>query len=63
VLALQAQKSTVLETIVVETQSDVFIAPVGEAQNPSALALARDLRNCGLRVELGDGAFRLKKSF
>jgi len=63
VLTLQAQKSTVLETITVETKSDVFIAPVGKAQNPSALALARDLRNSGLRVELGDGAFRLSKSF
>ena len=29
----------------------------------SALALARTLRRQGLRVELGDGTFRLKKSF
>jgi len=27
------------------------------------LALARELRRAGLRVELGDGSFRLKKSF
>jgi len=31
--------------------------------NPVALELARDLRRNGLRVELGDGSFRLKKSF
>jgi histidyl-tRNA synthetase len=42
---------------------DVYIAPLGVAQQPGALALARDLRRTGLRVELGDGSFRLKKSF
>jgi histidyl-tRNA synthetase len=31
--------------------------------NPAALLLARELRADGLRVELGDGSFRLKKSF
>jgi len=31
--------------------------------NPAALALARELRRGGLTVELGDGSFRLKKSF
>jgi len=31
--------------------------------NAAALALARELRRAGLRVELGDGSFRLKKSF
>ncbi len=43
--------------------ADVFIAPLGEGLNAAALGLARDLRRQGLRVELGDGAFRLKKSF
>ncbi|HEV2278040.1 MAG TPA: histidine--tRNA ligase [Acidobacteriaceae bacterium] len=43
--------------------ADAFIAPLGEAMNTPALALARELRREGLRVELGDGAFRLKKSF
>ncbi len=32
-------------------------------KNAAALALARELRRAGLRVELGDGSFRLKKSF
>jgi len=40
-----------------------FIAPLGDALNPAALALARELRQAGLRVELGEGSFRLKKSF
>lgn len=40
-----------------------YIAPIGEEQQPAALRLARNLRRAGLRVELGDGTFRLKKSF
>jgi histidyl-tRNA synthetase len=43
--------------------ADAYIAPLGEAQNPAALELARELRRGGLRIELGDGSFRLKKSF
>jgi histidyl-tRNA synthetase len=40
-----------------------YVAPLGERMNPAALALARELRATGLRAELGDGSFRLKKSF
>ena len=40
-----------------------YIAPLGEALNPEALRLARELRRAGLRIEVGDGAARLKKSF
>jgi histidyl-tRNA synthetase len=40
-----------------------YIAPRGERMNPAALLLARELRASGLRIELGDGSFRLKKSF
>ncbi len=43
--------------------ADAYIAPMGEALNSAALQLARDLRRSGLHVELGDGSFRLKKSF
>jgi histidyl-tRNA synthetase len=43
--------------------ADLYIAPMGEALNAPALKLARELRRQGLRVELGDGSFRLKKSF
>ena len=42
---------------------DAFIAPIGAVQNAAALALARELRTAGLKVEVGDGNFRLKKSF
>jgi histidyl-tRNA synthetase len=50
---------------------DAFIAPLGDAKNEAALiridaaalALARELRRGDLSVELGDGSFRLKKSF
>jgi histidyl-tRNA synthetase len=48
-----------------------YIAPLGDAKdeaaltriNAAALALARELRRGGLSIELGDGSFRLKKSF
>ncbi len=43
--------------------ADAYIAPLGEGMNPAALALARELRRAGLTVELGEGGFRLKKSF
>jgi histidyl-tRNA synthetase len=42
---------------------DAYIAPLGAERNAAALALARELRRDGLSVEVGDGAFRLKKSF
>jgi histidyl-tRNA synthetase len=42
---------------------DVYIAPLGVDQNAAALALARELRAAGLSVEVGDGSFRVKKSF
>ncbi|RZU41878.1 histidine--tRNA ligase [Edaphobacter modestus] len=42
---------------------DAFVAPMGAAQNPAALKLARELRRAGLTIEVGDGNFRLKKSF
>ncbi len=42
---------------------DAFIAPMGVAQNPGALKLAQELRHAGLSVEVGDGSFRLRKSF
>jgi histidyl-tRNA synthetase len=63
VLTLQAQEKTVLETIYIDTPCDAYIAPLGEAQNTPALALACELRKSGLRIEIGDGTFRLKKSF
>jgi histidyl-tRNA synthetase len=57
VLTLQAQETALVQ------KADAYIAPLGEVVHPAALALARELRQSGLRVELGDGSFRLKKSF
>jgi histidyl-tRNA synthetase len=68
VLTLQAQevdKAAVVEKV------DAYIAPMGDARNPeqlaamnaAGLALARELRRAGLSIELGEGSFRLKKSF
>ncbi len=34
-----------------------------DAPSGTALALGRELRRAGLSVEVGDGSFRLKKSF
>jgi histidyl-tRNA synthetase len=66
VLTLQA-----LETSASPQLVDAYIAPLGDAKdeaalsrmNAAGLALARELRRGGLSVELGDGSFRLKKSF
>jgi histidyl-tRNA synthetase len=58
ILTLQAQAAEA------ETKKlDAFIAPMGVAQNAAALVLARELRGAGLSIEVGDGSFRLKKSF
>jgi histidyl-tRNA synthetase len=42
---------------------DAYLAPLGVERNAAALALGRELRRAGLAVEVGDGSFRLKKSF
>ena len=62
ILTLQAQAESSPEKSG-QNLADAFLAPLGDALNAPALALARDLRRQGLRVELGDGSFRLKKSF
>jgi len=62
VLTLQAQEAA-QPTVVPAKKLDAYIAPLGEGLNAAALALARELRRGGLSVELGDGSFRLKKSF
>src|SRR3954464_14993695 len=50
VLTLQALEAAKPE------KADAYIAPLGEAVNAAALALARELRRGGLTVELGDGS-------
>ena len=59
VLTLLAQ----LDQGAVTVKADAFVAPLGESLNAAALVLARELRHQGLWIELGDGSFRLKKSF
>jgi histidyl-tRNA synthetase len=63
ILTLQNRDAAVPPEHVQLALADAFIAPLNEALAAPALVLARELRRHGLRVELGDGAFRLKKSF
>jgi histidyl-tRNA synthetase len=60
VLTLQAQEAAAPQ---VPAKADAFVAPLGEGMNAAALVLARELRHQGLWIELGEGSFRLKKSF
>lgn len=60
ILTLQAQAAEQPDR---ETKLDAFIAPMSVAQNPEALKLAQELREAGFSIEVGDGMFRLKKSF
>lgn len=69
VLTLQAQEAD--QNAASPQGIDAYIAPMGDAKNAeklaainaAGLALARELRRAGLRIELGEGSFRLKKSF
>ncbi|QMV20287.1 histidine--tRNA ligase [Granulicella sp. 5B5] len=66
ILTLQAQAeadAAASGTTPTTTKFDAYIAPIGTAQNPAALALARELRAAGLKIEVGDGTFKLRKSF
>jgi histidyl-tRNA synthetase len=62
ILTLQAQAEAA-QSATQTPKLDAYLAPLGLVANPAALALARDLRRQGLSVEVGDGSFRLKKSF
>ena len=62
VLTLQAQEAA-RQAPTLAKKVDAYVAPLGEGVNAAALALARELRRGGLTVDLGDGSFRLKKSF
>jgi histidyl-tRNA synthetase len=56
VLALQESADTV------QPKPDVYIAPFGKGMDREAASLARELRRHDVVVELGDEAFKLKKS-
>jgi histidyl-tRNA synthetase len=62
ILTLQGQAEAAA-SLVTEKKLDAFVAPMGVGQNAAAVALAQELRRAGLSVEVGDGTFRLKKSF
>jgi len=62
ILTLQAQAEADGASVAA-SKLDAYIAPLGLAQNPAALALAKELRAAGLTVEVGDGSFKLRKSF
>ena len=57
ILALQA------EGVTADAKLDAYIAPLGADMNAHALKLARELRRAGVTADIGDGTFRLKKSF
>jgi histidyl-tRNA synthetase len=66
ILTLQAQQeadAAATGTTPDTPKLDAYIAPLGTAQNPAALKLAHDLRAQGLSIEVGDGTFKLRKSF
>ncbi len=65
ILTLQAQTEadTAAGEEIAPVKLDAYIAPLGEAQNAAALVLGRELRRAGLAVEVGDGSFKLRKSF
>ncbi|HEY6490156.1 MAG: histidine--tRNA ligase [Terracidiphilus sp.] len=63
VLTIQNQESLAPPQVAAPVKNDAYIAPLGPSVNAAALALARELRRAGLTIELGDGSFRLKKSF
>src|SRR5713101_7956841 len=56
VLALQESAEAV------QRKPDVYIAPLGSGMDREAASLARELRRHDVVVELGDEAFKLKKS-
>ncbi len=59
VMALAATSSSNIP----ESLPQVYVAPLGEGMNIPAAKLALELRSAGVRVEVGDEGFRLKKSF
>lgn len=59
VMALAAGSETASSVSVPQA----YIAPLGEGMNVPAAKLASELRSAGVRIELGDEGFRLKKAF
>ncbi len=60
-LVMSLQETSPAESVL--KKPDVYIAPLGPGMNAEAARLARELRNRNIIADLGDEAFRLKKSF
>jgi histidyl-tRNA synthetase len=66
ILTLQAQaEADAAESgvAIAASKMDAYVAPIGVSQNAAALELAKSLRLAGLSVEVGDGGFKIGKSF
>lgn len=59
VLAIEAEQGSAAH----KTATPVYIAPLGGGMDAETAKLAKELRAAGIVVEVGDGGFRLKKSF
>ena len=60
-LVMSLQESSPPESVL--KKPDVYIAPLGPGMNAESARLARELRSRDIVADLGDEAFRLKKSF
>src|ERR1700722_19018818 len=60
-LVMSLQDTSPAESVL--KKPDVYIAPLGPGMNAEAARLARELRSRNIVADLGDEAFRLKKSF
>jgi histidyl-tRNA synthetase len=60
-LVMSLQETSPAESVL--KKPDVYIAPLGPGMNAEAARLARELRSHNIVADLGDEAFRLKKSF
>ncbi|WP_419805341.1 histidine--tRNA ligase [Terriglobus sp.] len=61
--ALEEARAAAAGEIAVTPKMDAYVAPLSVGQHAAALRLAHELRAAGLAVEVGDGSFRLKRSF
>jgi histidyl-tRNA synthetase len=62
-LQAQAEADAAAGSPIDVKKMDAYMAPIGVAQNAAALELAKELRAAGLTVEVGDGGFKIGKSF
>jgi histidyl-tRNA synthetase len=60
-LVMSLQETSPPESVL--KRPDVYIAPLGPGMNAESARLARELRSHDIVADLGDEAFRLKKSF